>query len=466
MTLGRTTAGTSPPPSVAAPSGMSHATRRATAYGSGVEDEVVRRLDRVADLDGALASLVLVDVDGALSQARSLDRAAAAGRVGPLHGVVAVVKDNIDVAGQVTACASHAHDGRPARSDAPAVARLRSAGAVVLGRANMDELAMGASTATSAHGPSHNPWDLSRSPGGSSGGCAAAVAAGLADVAVGTDTGGSIREPAAQCGIVGVAPSPGLVSLDGVVPFDPSCDRVGPLAADPALATRALAVMAGEPMAEGPPWRLRIGVVREFLGPPNQPGVLVAVEEALDRFRAAGAEVVEVSVPDVRGALEAYLALTSVACLPHVEPWARTGRAGHEVMRRIGLGHAVLADRDRLDFAVAVRTALRAQTRAALAECDVLLSPTMPTTAPAFPPVGPDDEIVADPARAPYTDCWTVVANLAGLPAVSVPAGLSHVDGLPVGVMLTGPAGSDALLLAAAGVGAVRLRPPGAHDGR
>ncbi len=436
----------------------------AAASPTGVEEAVARRLDLVAAREPGLASLVLVDAEGALAQARSLDRAARAGRVGPLHGAVVVVKDNIDVAGQVSAAASLAHDGRPARRDAPAVARLRAAGAVVLGRANMDELAMGASTATSVHGPSHNPWDLGRSPGGSSGGAAAAVAAGLADIAVGTDTGGSIREPAAQCGVVGVAPSPGLVPLEGVVPFDPSCDRVGPLTGDLALAGRALSVMGGVPLDRSAPWRLRIGVVREFLGPPNQPGVLLAVDEALDRFRAAGAEVVEVSVPDVRMALDAYLAITAVGCLPHLAPWVRTGRAGQEVMRRVRLGREILTDPDRLDFAAAVRTALRAQTRAALTECDVLLSPTMPTTAPAFPPVGPDDELVADPARAPYTDCWTVVANLAGLPAVSVPAGLSPVDGLPVGVMLTGSAGSDGLLLTAAEMSAVRVLPPLARD--
>jgi aspartyl-tRNA(Asn)/glutamyl-tRNA(Gln) amidotransferase subunit A len=433
----------------------------AEAPRSRVEDDVARRLERIAALDPGLASLVHLDAEGALARGRELDREAAAGRTGPLHGVLVVVKDNVDVAGQVTACASRAHDGRPARKDSPVVARLRAAGAVLLGRANMDELAMGASTATSAHGPTHNPWDTSRSPGGSSGGSAAAVAAGLADLAVGTDTGGSIREPASQCGVVGIAPSPGLVPAAGVVPFDPTCDRVGPLAADTALTARALAAMAGRPVRLRPPGRrLRIGVVRELLGPPNQPGVLRVVEDALERYGALGADIVEVDVPDGRRALEAYLALTSVACIPHLETWARTGRAGAEVVRRLELGHRVRADAERLESAAAVRARLRGQTRAALRSCDALLSPTMPTTAPAFPPVGPDDEVVADPARAPYTDCWTVVANLAGLPAVSVPAGLSPEDGLPVGVMLTGAVGSDALLLAAGELGAVTLRPP------
>ena len=375
---------------------------------------------------------------------------------GALHGLVVVVKDNIDVAGQVTACCSRAHDGRAAVADAPVVARLRAAGAVVLGRANMDELAMGASTATSCHGATHNPWAVGHSPGGSSGGCAAAVAAGLADVALGTDTGGSVREPASQCGVVGIAPSPGLVPVAGVVPFDPSCDRVGIIAADAVTAGRVLGVVAdgqrAAPDGRGP---VRLGVVRELLGPPNDPGVVAVLRAALGRWRDAGVEVVEVSIPDVPEALDAYLTLTSVACLPHAEPWARTGRAGPEVVRRVGLGRHLLGDPQRVHAAARVRDRLREQTRAALAGVDALVSPTMPTTAPAFPPEGPADAVVADPARAPYTDCWTVVDNLAGLPAVSLPGGLSPDDGLPVGVMLSGLPGSDALLLEVAALGAV-----------
>ncbi len=160
-----------------------------------------------------------------------------------------MVKDNIDVHGQVTACGSRAHEGVVALADAPVVRRLRRAGAILVGRANMDELAMGASTQTSANGPTRNPVDVRRSPGGSSGGCAAAVAAGMVPLAVGTDTGGSIREPASQCGVVGMAPSPGLVPIDGVVPFAPGLDRVGPLARTVEDAAAMLAVMAGSPAA-------------------------------------------------------------------------------------------------------------------------------------------------------------------------------------------------------------------------
>lgn len=440
---------------------MWHSSRANEQPTHAVEAEVARRLTRIAEVDADLGALVHVDAAGALAQARALDRATRRGRTGPLHGAIVVVKDNIDVAGQVTACASAGHGGRVARGDAPAVARLRAAGAVVLGRTNMDELAMGASTASSVHGPSRNPWDHTRSPGGSSGGAAAAVAAGLADVAVGTDTGGSIREPAAQCGVVGLAPSPGLVPVAGVVPFDPSCDRVGPLAANHGLAARALAVMAGRRRRAHRGRRpLRIGVVQELMGPPNQPGVLEVVAQCLDRFLLQGAELTSAHVPDAPRALEAYLALTSAASVSWAQRWERTGRVGAEVLRRVALGRRVIADPARLAAAADVRRRLRDQTRAALRSCDILLSPTMPTTAPPFPPLGPANADVADPALPPYTDCWTVVANLAGLPAVSVPAGLSPHDALPVGVMLTGRVGSDALLLAAGARAAVPLAAP------
>ena len=200
-------------------------------------------------LNGALNALVRVDAAEALRAAGRLDEAVRHGRpVGPLAGVPFVVKDNIDVHGQETASGSRAHHGVVAMADAPVVRHLREAGAILLGRANMDELAMGASTQTSSHGPTRNPVDRRRSPGGSSGGSAAAVAAGFVPLAVGTDTGGSIREPASQCGVVGMAPSDGLVSLDGVIPFAPGLDRVGPLARSAADTAAMLAVMSGRPL--------------------------------------------------------------------------------------------------------------------------------------------------------------------------------------------------------------------------
>ncbi len=357
-----------------------------------------------------------------------------------------MVKDNIDVRGQVTASGSRAHDGVPASGDAPVVRRLREAGAILLGRANMDELAMGASTQTSANGPTRNPVDVRRSPGGSSGGCAAAVAARLVPLAVGTDTGGSIREPASQCGVVGMAPSPGLVPIDGVVPFAPGLDRVGPLARTVADAAAMLAVMAGSSGPEGadPPRHPRVAVVEELVGARNRPEVLVAFDAWLDRLRLNGVEVLRVSVPDAPGALSAYMTLTSFAALAWLEPYVSSGRAGEELLRRheyaIELREHGL---DTLAEAANLQHRLRAQVDEALTHADVLVSPTMPTAAPLLHgAITPED--LADPLAAPYTDCWTVVANLAGVPALSVPC---PTDGLPVGAMLMGGVGTDSDLL-------------------
>ncbi|WP_375486733.1 amidase [uncultured Jatrophihabitans sp.] len=404
-------------------------------------------LQRIAEVDGTLNALVRVDSGAALRAARAVDRRRARGApLGPLAGVPLVVKDNVDVRRQPTTSGSHAVDDVVALNDAPALGRLRAAGAILLGRANMDEFAMGASTRTSVFGATRNPCDPARSPGGSSGGSAAAVAAGLAAFSLGTDTGGSIREPAAQCGIVGVAPSPGLVPIAGVVPFAPSFDRVGPLTrtvADAALVTSVLAGVAVTP-PDARSGRPRVGVVRELAGWTNHAGVRVQLTEAVDRLGRAGVDVVEVGMPDAARALEAYLVLTSVECLPHLEHVAGSGQAGDEVVRRVALGRTLLGS-DALAEAEQVRRRLITQATAAMSGCTALLSPTMPTTAPTWDSIEGDAEFT-DPLRAPYTDCWTVIANLVGWPAMSVPAGVSPDDGMPVGVMLSGRSGSEAEL--------------------
>ena len=404
------------------------------------QDVVEEHLDRIAQRDHDLNAIVHVDADHARTAARAVDEAVRRREHGgSLVGVPFVVKDNVDVHGQVTACGSKAHGGAVAIADAPVVRRLREQGAILLGRANMDELAMGASTQTSAHGPTRNPVDRRRSPGGSSGGSAAAVAAGFAPLAVGSDTGGSIREPASQCGVVGLAPSPGLVPLEGVVPFASDLDRVGPLTRTVADAALALGAMSTRPLTGRLPQR--IAVVEELAGPRNRPEVLRAFEAWIAGLRGLDVEVVRVSVPDAPAALSAYMTLTSVASVDWLAPRVATGLAGEEVVRRYELGLAVRdGGGEQVAHAEAVRERLRTQVAAALDDVDVLLSPTMPTPAPLLAGEITPEEL-ADPMSAPYTDCWTVVANLTGLPALSVPA---PVEGLPVGAMLMGRPGRDA----------------------
>jgi aspartyl-tRNA(Asn)/glutamyl-tRNA(Gln) amidotransferase subunit A len=423
-------------------------------------ESTLAHLHRIAEVDGTLNALVRVDAQSALRSARAVDRRRARGVApGPLAGVPFVVKDNIDVRRQATTCGSRAVDDVVALHDAPAVARLRAAGAVLIGRANMDEFAMGASTRTSVYGATVNPWDPARSPGGSSGGSAVAVAAGLVTFSIGTDTGGSIREPAAQCGIVGVAPSPGRVPLTGVVPFAPEFDRVGPLTrtvGDAALVMAALAGRVSRPswaQAAGRPHRPRVGLVQELSGWTNHAGVRAGLDRAVARLEAGGVEVVPVSIPDAAQALEAYMTLSSVACIPHLERFAGSDLAGAEVARRIALGRDLLGS-PALAAAERVRVRLLRQATFALAGCTALLSPTMPTTAPTWDSIAGETELT-DPMRAPYTDCWTVMANLIGWPALSVPAGVSPDDGMPVGVMLAGRPGSDAALFGLADQAAI-----------
>jgi aspartyl-tRNA(Asn)/glutamyl-tRNA(Gln) amidotransferase subunit A len=413
----------------------------------GAHEVVQAHLDCVQSLNGALNALVRIDEEEALRTAARLDEAVRHGRpVGPLAGVPFVVKDNVDVHGQETASGSRAHPGLVASADAPVVRRLREAGAILVGRANMDELAMGASTQTSSHGPTRNPVDRRRSPGGSSGGSAAAVAAGFVPLAVGTDTGGSIREPASQCGVLGMAPSIGLVPLDGVVPFAPGLDRVGPLARSAEDMAAMLATLSGHPLAPAAPVR-RVAVVEELVSARNRPEVLEAFETWLSRVREHGVEVTRVSIPDAPDALAAYMTLTSVASVDWLEPYVRSELAGEELVRRYHYGLDLRRNGDAdIDRARAVQTRLAAEVTASLRTVDALVSPTMPTTAPLlFGEITPEE--LADPLAAPYTDCWTVVANLAGVPALSVPA---PVGGLPVGAMLMGAPGSDADLLALA----------------
>jgi len=365
---------------------------------------------------------------------------------GPLAGRLVAVKDNIAVRGAPWSCGSASRRGLPpAVHDAEVVARVRAAGGVVAGTTNTDELAMGASTETSAWGPTRNPHDPSRTAGGSSGGSAAAVAA-YGVLAIGTDTGGSIREPAAMCGVVGVAPSHGSVPTDGVVDFAPTFDRVGPLAptvAEAALLHEVLAgrgglVAAAETGAREPLTGLTLGVVVPMSGHRNSPEVLERFEAARLALLDLGATVVPVSVPRFGDLLDVYVTVTCVEALPVLEEHAARGPLGEEAASRLRHGRSLAGTREHAE-ALAVRDAIRADVASALRACEVLVSPTVPLTAPPLGRAG-----MADPLARPRTDWWTVEANLAGIPAASVPSGLG--GGLPVGVQLMSSHGQDARL--------------------
>ena len=443
-------------------------------------------MDRIARRDGALGSVLHVDGEGALAQAAAVDRAVAAGRdPGPLAGLPVLLKDNLCTRGVPTTCASRMLRGWLPPYDATVVERLRAAGAVPLGKANLDEFAMGSSGEHSAFGPTRNPLDPGRVPGGSSSGSAAAVAAALVPAALGSDTGGSVRLPAAFCGVAALKPTYGRISRYGLVAFGSSLDQVGPIARSADDLSLLLAALAGhdprdatsaaEPtddlrqLAGGGPLRpperpLRAGVLREAMQR-AEPSVASVLEAAFERLRAAGWQLEEVELPLLEASVSIYYVLASVEAASNLarfdgvryghrgrggtafEASAR-GRAeafGPEVQRRILLGTFAAAEglRDRYYLrAERLRAALARRLRDALARFDVLLAPTAPTVAFRL------GERLDDPVAMYRTDLCTLPASLAGLPAVSLPAG--RAEGLPVGLQLLGRPFGEADLLRAA----------------
>ena len=453
---------------------------RAIAGGEFSAVEALRAfLARIDALDGGLRCYLRLN-PAAEDEAAAVDRGL---RRGPLAGVPIAIKDNLCTAGLETSCASKVLAGFRPRRDATAVARLRGAGAVVLGKTNLDEFAMGSSTENSAHGPTRNPWDRTRVPGGSSGGSAAAVAAGLAPVALGSDTGGSVRQPAAFCGITGLKPTYGRVSRSGLVAFGSSLDQVGPLARSVEDAARILEVVAGtdpadatssdvpaggyvEACARGAAG-LRIGLAASLLGDGVDPGCAAGVRAAARALAKAGASVEEVELPHAAWAIPVYYlvatseASSNLARYDGVRFGARAGdgddlramfRAtrgagfGAEVKRRILLGTFALSAGYHDAYygrAMRARTLLRRDFESAYAAgIDAILLPTTPT--PAFP-LG---EKVDDPLAMYLSDVFTATINLAGLPAISVPAGDSQ--GLPVGAQLVARAFDEGTLFRAA----------------
>jgi aspartyl-tRNA(Asn)/glutamyl-tRNA(Gln) amidotransferase subunit A len=454
-------------------------------------EEVVQTLLDRSQRAGDLNVFVHLDPEGVLSQARSIDARRKNGEmVGRLAGIPVAIKDVLCVEGEPTTCGSRMLRNFRPPYDATVIAKLRAAGAILFGKTNMDEFAMGSSTENSAYGPTKNPWDHSRVPGGSSGGSAAAVAADLAPLALGTDTGGSIRQPAAVCGVVGLKPTYGRVSRYGLIAFASSLDQVGPFAHDLADTALLLSVIAGpdphdstsvdEPIPDysatlnTPPESLRIGVVREFFGEGLDPEVAAAVQEAIQVYKQAGATIKDVSLPHSGYGIPAYYLVASSECssnlarydgtiyghraadfspkypgeedLPHLVRMMMASRAegfGPEVKRRIMLGTFALsagyADQY-YNKALQVRRKIRGDFDAAFQEVDVLLGPTSPT--PAFK-LG---ERTADPLAMYLSDIYTITANLAGIPGISIPCGLTKSN-LPIGMQLLGaPFAEDKLL--------------------
>jgi aspartyl-tRNA(Asn)/glutamyl-tRNA(Gln) amidotransferase subunit A len=446
--------------------------------------EVARaHLERIAGVDGRVHAFLHVDADGALAAAAAVDARRAAGEppAGPLAGVPLALKDVMVTKGVPTTCGSRILQGWLPPYDATVTARLKAAGVVVLGKTNMDEFAMGSSTENSAYGPSRNPWDLARVPGGSSGGSSAAVASHQAPLGIGTDTGGSIRQPAAVCGLVGHKPTYGGVSRHGLIAFSSSLDQAGPLARtvldaallhetiaghDPADSTSIDApvppvVQAARAGAGGDLAGLRVGVVRELGGEGYQPGVEAATREVVATLEKVGATVHEVSCPSFLYALPAYYLIAPSECssnlarfdavryglrvgddgdrvLEDVMALTRAAGFGPEVKRRIILGTFALSSGYYEAYygqAQKVRTLISRDFETAWRSADVLVSPTTPTVAFGM------GERVDDPMAMYVADLCTLPASLAGVPAISVPCGLS--EGLPVGLQVMAPTLAD-----------------------
>ena len=446
-------------------------------------------LAHIERCDAQVHAFLEVTEQAALDAAARVDAAVAAGtlaELGPLAGVPVAFKDNMNQQGTHTTCASRMLERYVSPYTATCVQRTVDAGGIPLGKLNMDEFAFGSSTETSAFGTTHNPWDLERVPGGSSGGSAAAVAAGMACVTLGSDTGGSIRQPASFCGIVGVKPTYGMVSRYGVVAFGSSLDQVGPFARSVADAAAAMDAICGHDPhdctsqyvradfraaaaagAEGAR-SLRVGVVPAFMDAPGLTAeVRDRVAEAAAKLEAAGAELVEVDLPHADAAISAYYVLGPCEAFSNLarfdsvrygycEPGhadlggqyeaSRANGFGMEAKRRILLGSYLLSSGvyDTYYYpAQQVRTLITRDYQRAYERCDVILMPTSPSTAFKFGEV-------SDPVSMHLADIFTVSINIAGNGGMNVPCGLGAESGMPVGVQLVAPAFKDENMFRAA----------------
>ncbi len=440
-----------------------------------VTESSLRRID---DVEGRIGAFISVDGDSALQTAGSLEQDDGNKSLA-MAGIPMQIKDSICTKGLPTTCASRMLEQFRPGYDATVVEKLFSRGAILLGKGNMDEFAMGSSTETSAFHPTHNPWDMERVPGGSSGGAAAAVAAGEAYYALGSDTGGSIRQPASLCGVVGLRPTYGLVSRYGLIAFASSLDQIGPITRDVSDCALVLSAIAGHDSRDSTSISapegdyisgltqdvrgLRLGVPKEYFVDGVNPEVDRTVREAIGVLEGLGASVEEVSLPTTPYALACYYILALSECSANLARYdgAKFGYShqdastmweavektrqhgfGEEVKRRIMLGTYALSagyyDAYYLK-AQKVRTLIRSEFDRAFEECDALVTPTAPTTAFRL------GERADDPVQMYLGDIYTVPASVAGIPAISVPCGFSQ--GLPVGMQIIGPSLSEQTLL-------------------
>ncbi|MDR2090483.1 MAG: Asp-tRNA(Asn)/Glu-tRNA(Gln) amidotransferase subunit GatA [Clostridiales bacterium] len=439
-------------------------------------------LDRIAAADKFTDAYLYVDFEGALKNAAAAQKLIDAGKSRPLTGIPVALKDNLSTFDMPTTCASKMLEDYIPPFDASAVAALRREGAVFLGKLNLDEFAMGASTKTSYYKKTKNPYDLTRVPGGSSGGSASAVAAGLCAAALGTDTGGSIRQPAAFCGVTGHRPTYGLVSRYGCIAFASSLDQIGPIAENAEDCAVVLEAISGrdemDQTSENRPFKAadiqnrsrkgkRFGIIKELIGEGADKETADAVKSAAAFFEREGAAVEEVSLPMLTHAVPIYYLISSAEASSNLAKFdgvrygyrpdaaanfydmiakSRAEGFGWEVKRRIMLGSYALCSGYYDDYykrAVRLSGIIKAQYNTAFKTFDALISPTAPAAAYPF------DKLPDDPAQMYLADICTVSAPLAGLPSISTPCGYDK-DGMPIGLMLTGKRFDDAEIIAAA----------------
>jgi len=427
--------------------GRALAARRLTA-----EQAVTRCIEAIEAHNPGLNAFICVLADEALAEARRADADLAAGRVGgALHGVPISLKDLFDMRGVATTAASRVREGHVAAADATVVSRLRAAGAVIVGKTNLHEFALGTTNEDSAFGPARHPLDPTRSPGGSSGGSAASVAAGMAYASVGSDTGGSIRIPSAACGLVGFKPTIGAVPTDGVVPLSPTMDHVGPICRSVDDAQLLFDVLRGAAPAAAAPREargVRLGLLRSHFMARLDPDVAAAFESACARLRHAGTDIVEASIPHAGDIAPIYLhiVLSEAAAYHAVTLEHRAEVYTPNVRLRLEMGRYILAE----DYVRALRgrDVLTADVDAALADVDALLLPALAIPAPT---IGADT-VRIDGADEPVRNVMlrlTQLFNITGHPAITVPCGATPA-GLPVGAQLVGRPGRDLDLLSAA----------------